>query len=956
MLNIDNTTLTDSQKIKSIIDYIEDYTVKYFVSENNLPLLGDKRTVYVINNTIIKGWNGTSYYSPDTNKKCISTILCDYYVKKSDINLNNYTDNLKLITVLKDESLNNTLQLYLLSNNLLKRQANEDDLTNLINSIPSIVSNLKDIGTLNANTLVATIASGTVTITVTPPSTWLDGQTLTVQTVGTIPFAGINFVSGIQLNIGDSLRKRNTQWELVKFAIGDYTITENKISKDAQVIKNWEARAYLQNAQVIYTDGIIYYANTNTLSTDVPSISSKWSITLSIYNNNFDSLQKRTIGEYVEKPVIGATTRWNFANTLLSAGNIVSSSGLDRLISWIGQTDITGSEVSDVSYKDTGILATGRTTNTIIFSATIGTIRTTNPFLGIGWDNGTDKVSVLLRSTGQISAYVKGTGFADFQGATSAQAFIIGDIITIEIQITSTGATFRCGKNGVFSPFYSFAKVLSGNIYVVNRGSLDFTSGKILYKTYSELQTNIDTSLVSAKAYADTKDALIQGQINNITVPSVNLLPPAFSSGTYYKVGTGGDIITGTGWIRSTNKTTVLPNTQYTLCFIDTQFPGNEYDNSGASIRNIAPNIDPPGARYSFVTFTTSPTTTQLGLNITSNGGTDCTGTAMLVLGNVIPSSYQTYGDTYVNGVKVKGDIAGYTKTVDLQTIFSNVFYSVNTTGYSGRLLIYVYVKYSVLSKYYIRYMVANDYDVSARKDLYRIVGADLYKFDGTNMISQNKPLLTNGESEFVFHQPGKTDFTGGFHGDEKQTDIKFFVNGLVLGISSNISLTSANEFSYIQKSDMYETDNVIDTIIATHHKRTIFSLGGYKTENRLIGVATSILLDITYFGIACITREQSEVFYDENYNYITANSDNAEKLNDTGAREVDYYSATNKLGAKVYSEITKPATYDADAVMVVWDSSANNYRKYYRRTINKTLTAGTIWEGSCTVKHTEFL
>ena len=835
-------------------------------------------------------------------------------------------------------------------------QAKED-----AQAILETIDNLDSIGILNASTGVATIESGNVTLTAIPPTGWISGQSVTVQTTGNISFAGVNFTNGTTLQIGDELRKRNTQWELLRFAIGTGTITEPKISKDAQIIKNWEVRAYLQNAQVLYTDGVMYYANANTLSTDIPSVSSKWSIVLSNYNSrininesNFDALQRRVLGEYVEKPILGTTTRWDFANTLQSAGNIASIVGLDRLVSWTGQTD--SSDNSFVSYKDAGILATGRTGNTIVFSATIGTIRTTSPFFGIGWDNGTDKVSILLRSTGQISAYIKGAGFTDYQTATTAQAFVVGDIVTIEVQITSTGVTFRCAKNNVFSPYYSFAKVIQGNFYIVNRGSLDFTLGKFLYKTYSEIQATIDSTLVSAKSYSDTKDAIIQSQVTNITVPSVNLLPPVFSSGTYYKVGTGGDVITGTGWIRSTNKITVLPNTQYTICGVDTQFVGNEYDSTGASIRNIAPNVDPPGARYSFVTFTTSPTTTQLGLNITSNGGTDCTGTAMLVLGSTIPSSYQAYGDTYVNGQKVKGDIAGYTKTADLQTIFPNVFYSVNTTGYSGRLLIYVYVKYSVLSKYYIRYQIGNDYDLSARKDLYRIVGADLYKFDGTNMVSQSKQLLTNGESEFVFHQSGKTDFTGGFHGDEKQTDIKFFVNGLVLSVSSNISLTSANEFSYIQKSSMYETDNATDTIIATHHKRTVFSLGGYKTENRLIGVATSILLDITYFGIACITREQSEVFYDENYNYITANSDNAEKLNDTGAREVDYYSTTNKLGAKVTSEITKPNTYDADAVMIVWDALSSNYRKYYRRLINKTLTAGTIWEGNCTIKHTEFI
>jgi len=240
----------------------------------------------------------------------------------------------------------------------------------------------------------------------------------------------------------------------------------------------------------------------------------------SSYNeSNIDILAIRTVGEYIEKPVIGTTSRWNFENTLLSEGNIVSSTGLDRLISWIGQTDSTGSEASDVSYKDTGIPATGRTNNTIVFFATIGTIRTTNPFVGMGWDNDTDKVSILLRTTGQITAYIKGVGLTEFQPATPSQAFTTGDIVTIEAKITSTGVTFRFSKNGAFSPYYKFEKVIQGNFYIVNRGSLDFTEGKFLYTNYSQIQKNTD----------DIK-----------SLKSVNtLITPVITKGKYQAINTG---------------------------------------------------------------------------------------------------------------------------------------------------------------------------------------------------------------------------------------------------------------------------------------------------------------------------------------------------------------------------------------------------------------------------------
>lgn len=369
------------------------------------------------------------------------------------------------------------------------------------------------------------VATNTPTLTDIPNVSASNGQYYDVVVSGSISFSGSNFASGSIFNVGDKLVKYGTQWGRTPFAIGSETITEPNISKDAQIIKNWEARAYLNNAQVVY-QGSIYYANANTLSTDIPAISTKWSLTLTNYDNrininesNFDSLQRKTIGEYIEKPIIGATTRYDYLDTVLSAGNIVSSVGLDRSISWTGQTDTTGSEVSDVSYKNVGIGATGRTNNTIVFSATIGTIRTTNPFIGIGWDNSTDKVSILLRSTGQITAYIKGLGFAEFQPATTAQAFTTGDIVTLECKITSTGVTFRYAKNGAFSPYYSFAKVVQGNFYVVNRGSLDFTLGKFLYKTYSQIQTNTD---------------------DIITLKALNtLITPVITKGKYQAINTG---------------------------------------------------------------------------------------------------------------------------------------------------------------------------------------------------------------------------------------------------------------------------------------------------------------------------------------------------------------------------------------------------------------------------------
>jgi len=77
------------------------------------------------------------------------------------------------------------------------------------------VENLENIGILNASTGVATVNGTTVTLTSTPPTEWLNGQSVTVTTSGAVGFSGVNFSSGLILNLGDKLRKQGTQFSLI---------------------------------------------------------------------------------------------------------------------------------------------------------------------------------------------------------------------------------------------------------------------------------------------------------------------------------------------------------------------------------------------------------------------------------------------------------------------------------------------------------------------------------------------------------------------------------------------------------------------------------------------------------------------------------------------------------------------------------------------------------------------
>ena len=65
--------------------------------------------------------------------------------------------------------------------------------------------------------------------------------------------------------------------------------------------------------------------------------------------------------------------------------------------------------------------------------------------------------------------------------------------------------------------------------------------------------------------------------------------------------------------------------------------------------------------------------------------------------------------------------------------------------------------------------------------DLWKINGANHYKLIDEAMINQNELLLFDGESESVYKRDGKSDFTGGWHGDETLIDVSFFANNVEL-------------------------------------------------------------------------------------------------------------------------------------------------------------------------------
>lgn len=111
---------------------------------------------------------------------------------------------------------------------------------------------------------------------------------------GTLPngsaFAGVNFGTNQVWKVADKIKKQGNLWYRVAFTVGEQSIntpqlalesvTTDILSKNIKAIKDWQATNYNQAAQVYY-DGKIWESTANTLATDIPGLSTKWTSILS---------------------------------------------------------------------------------------------------------------------------------------------------------------------------------------------------------------------------------------------------------------------------------------------------------------------------------------------------------------------------------------------------------------------------------------------------------------------------------------------------------------------------------------------------------------------------------------------------------------------------------------------------------------------------------------------------
>ncbi|WP_158962333.1 hypothetical protein [Myroides fluvii] len=317
-----------------------------------------------------------------------------------------------------------------------------------------------------------------------------------------------------------------------------------------------------------------------------------------------------------------------------------------------------------------------------------------------------------------------------------------------------------------------------------------------------------------------------------------------------------------------------------------------------------------------------------------------------------------------------------YTENNEINTVSSgDLFFEYKKNMYKNNDGCIVYV--NVGGDYYIGFGVYKFLDLSEiiYSDYYRIMDSFLYKYEDEKMINQNIQALIGSENEFTMLQKGKSDHTGGYHGDEKLIYRRFIANGVEIDYNQDIELTEIKSFFYDQLSNLHETSSSDNPdihienhpIIAEHYKKTTFTNGGYVTKNSITYKQAIEVIRI-YTGLVCVSKNFATTGVNEyGAKQTIKDGTNGDKLRSKNGNEITF--SGDHGGCLVSSkvlDISKPNNSGIQNEQLYRNSCDNwvadrlNDSKYYRvlgsRGSSTSLVSdiGEQWSVECVVRFTK--
>lgn len=115
--------------------------------------------------------------------------------------------------------------------------------------------------------------------------------------------------------------------------------------------------------------------------------------------------------------------------------------------------------------------------------------------------------------------------------------------------------------------------------------------------------------------------------------------------------------------------------------------------------------------------------------------------------------------------------------------------------------------------------------------------------------------IWSSSDSDGTVKISGESDFIGGYHGNEKMTDFKLYVDGVLFADESIISDAPFDEIKLCIKSNVYHYNSSYTGLLAFERNKILtFNSDGYKIENYWKAKGT-FSVALAYFGMLSVNK-----------------------------------------------------------------------------------------------------
>lgn len=283
------------------------------------------------------------------------------------------------------------------------------------------------------------------------------------------------------------------------------------------------------------------------------------------------------------------------------------------------------------------------------------------------------------------------------------------------------------------------------------------------------------------------------------------------------------------------------------------------------------------------------------------------------------------------------------TASADLVNVYTKIY---------GNLYAGIDIKHAV-------YHADEDYS-----DYWRINNTGhFYQWDGSSFVPVGGALYVGAENEFAIKFANTSDFSGGYHGDERiDLDtgcyVMFLVDGKEYTISQLIALgrVECGTFAYREKAIIYSeyaTTSAHDRW-ATHVKLTEFKDGGYVTRN-FVQMDAALTINTAYAGLVCVNKDCADNVVGDNGTIHTGAHPSSAVVLVQGLNKASNVAKFWKDGAScvIDSRVvgTNVESWNTPPVnIIIWDR-ANDLKYYNMMPQNVAVTASSYFMFECTVK-----